>query len=320
LTCDNQIAVWFNRHEKVKKIKAEGPGAYLGHGGVPSVCCVYPGTQGKLAETLYEFALVWPFAGEWVHQFLYRKFGYLLVNPPQQCGGCNTSCSLQLDPASPENGQNVTITCTVTNTDGSPTKGAVPQGSVAFSVDGSAIGTENLPDTNPDGQNDETVSITWTATCTPQATHTIAATFTPSECDFASTSCSTSVTVTGCNTTACCPAGLPTTLHATISNVSGCSCLAGTYAMTYQGNGIWESSALSLCGTANSSLVMECNSAEEAFEFSIACANNSFSAFAASADCTGVNFTFNGIAVQTANPETQLCGFCNGTVNVTVTT
>jgi hypothetical protein len=319
LTCDNQIAVWFNKHEKVKKIKESGPGAYIGFGGVPSVCCLYPGTQGELAETLFEYAQVWPFAGEWVHRFLYKKFGYQLVVPPAQCGGCNTSCSLNLSPANPASGQVVTITCTVTNTDGSPTKGDAPQGTVAFYVDGSVIGTQTLPDNEPDTQNYESVSVSWTAACNPQATHTIEAVYAPSESDYAGTSCSTSVTVTGCGgvTTACCPNSLPSTLHATVSNVSGCSCLAGTYALTYQGNSTWQSSTMTLCGTANAFLSFLCNPSLEVFEFIVTCSNNTFSALAGSSNCSGVNFTFNNMTIQAPG---SLCGFCNGTINVTVTT
>jgi hypothetical protein len=192
LTCDNMIAVQFKHGEKVKKVLPHGPGAYLGHGGVPQVCCLYPGTQGELAVTLYELAQVWSYAGEWVHTFLYKKFGYQLVAPPAECGNC------------------------------------------------------------------------------------------------------------------CCAEGnLPNTLFATISNVSGCDCLAGTYQLTYQtGAGNWQSSSMTLCGTDNVIMALDC--LENQYVFAI---NGSY-VDAASVDCTTPSIVFNNLVMGS---------LCTGTVNVTVT-
>jgi hypothetical protein len=236
LTCDNMIAVQFKHGEKVKKVLPHGPGAYLGHGGVPHVCCLYPGTQGELAETLYELAQVWSYAGEWVHTFLYKKFGYQLVSPPAECGNCNTSCSIQLNPAAPNNGDAVTITVTVTNTDGG-SKGEAPEGTVTISVDGTAICTQALPEDEPDPKNWQSIRCNWTATCNPQANHTITATYTPAGTDWASTNGSTTVTVGNCGVqTSCCPGvGVATTLHATVSSTQ-CPGLAGTYTLTWNPN------------------------------------------------------------------------------------
>lgn len=318
LTCDNQIAVQFKYGQRVKKILPHGPGAYLGHGGVPQVCCLYPGTQGELAETLYELAQVWSYAGEWVHGFLYKKFGYQLVAAPALCGSCNTQCSIQLDPASPSDGQNVTITVTVTNTDGSATQGAAPQGTVTIRVDGSTIATLTLPNTNPDGQNYETVSTNWTATCTPGATHTVEASFTPTETDFAGTSCSATVTVTGCGIqTTCCPSSsLPETLHVTISNVSGCACLAGTYALTYgvyfngfQNVNGWGMAAQTLCGQTLSYLVLWCNNTTWSLTF-IGNTVENITGF--TVNCDTPSWTLTGYTV--------LFDFCaGGTINITIT-
>ena len=236
LTCDNMLAVQFRRGQHVKKVLPHGPGAYLGHGGVPHVTCLYPGTQGELAETLYELAQVWSYGGEWVHAFLYKKFGYQLVAPPEPCGGCQTSCSLQVDPLDPEEGQAVTITCTVTNTDGSPTKGDAPAGTVTFYMDGGVIGSCTLPnEPEPDSQNAASCSIGWTASCQPQDTHSIEAVYTPSEPDYAPTSCATSVTVSCGVPCSTCPPGvkLPKILHATISDAGGCPCVVGTYPIVY---------------------------------------------------------------------------------------
>lgn len=234
LTCDNKIAVEYRHGQHVKKISPYGPGAYLGTGGVPSVCCLYPGTQGDVAEELYDLAEVWSFAGEWVHAFLYKKFGYLLVAPPSECGNCNTTCSISVSPANPTSGQAVTITVTVTNTDGSPTKGEAPEGTVTIAVDGTVLCTQTLPPDEPDSRNYQTVSCSWTASCTPSYTHTISATYTPAESDFASSTCSTSVTVANCGQTSCCPAGLPDALHLTIAGSGGCG-IDGTYVLTWDG-------------------------------------------------------------------------------------
>ncbi len=311
LTCDNMLAVQFKHGQKVKKILDRGPGAYLGYGGAPSVCCLYPGTQGERAETLYELAHVWPFAGEWVHAFLYKKFGYVLVSPPRLCGGCNTSCSLSINPANPTNGQAVTIYCTVTNTDGSPTKGAVPQGSVAFSVDGTEMGSVSLPDSNPYEQNAETVNIGWTATCTPSPIHAISAVFTPADSEFTSTNCSMNVTVSGCGVpTSCCPNELPSTLHATISNVSGCSSLAGTYPLTWNASTErWEYGNKSLMYIG-----FYCNpNIDSPFWYiTIDCTGSPDAPLeASSADCNIINFAF-----YNYSPNTTCCA---GSVNIAVT-
>lgn len=306
LTCDNMLAVQFKHGQKVEKILDHGPGAYLGYGGVPAVCCLYPGTQGEWAETLYELAQVWPFAGEWVHAFLYKKFGYVLVSPPRVCGGCNTACSIAVNPAAPTNGQAATITCTVTNTDGSPTKGAVPQGTVAFSVDGTEIGSVSLPDSNPDGQNYETASIGWTAT---SGTHTLEAVYTPSTPDFASTNCTTTVTVGGV-TTSCCPNALPETLHATISNVSGCGNLAGTYPLTWNvSTQRWEYGNESL-----TYIGFYCNPSIDGpvWYVTIDCTGSPDAPMlASSVDCSTINFAFYNY------PPNTTC--CVGSVNITIT-
>lgn len=234
LTCDNKIAVEFRHGQHVKKILPYGPGAYLGTGGVPSVCCLYPGTQGDVAADLYDLAEVWTYIGEWVHAFLYKKFGYVFVSPPATCGGCNTTCAIALDPASPSDGQVVAITVTVTNNDGNPSYGAVPQRSVTIDVDGTQLCQQTLAAGS--AANQGVASCNWTANCTPSNSHTITATYTPSESDFASTDCSTTVAVSGCGGgTACCPDGLPTTLYLTIAGSGYCD-IDGTYPLTWNDN------------------------------------------------------------------------------------
>jgi hypothetical protein len=222
----------------------------------------------SFAKRQYELAQVWSYAGEWVHAFLYKKFGYQLVSPPVECGNCDTSCAITLNPTNPSNSQVVTITVTVTNMDGSASKGEAPDGTVVISVDGSTLATLTLPDNEPDSQNSASVSTNWTASCTPGAYHTISATYTPSETDFASTSCSAGVTVTGCGiTTSCCPSvSVPETLYATITNADNCN---GTYTLTYDGSiPGWSLSFPGGWGNCNPTgyLILKCTSSGWTFQ------------------------------------------------------
>jgi hypothetical protein len=311
LTCDNMLAVQFKRGQKVRKLLPHGPGAYLGVGGVPSMCCLYPGTQGDLAERLYELAKVWAYAGEWVHVFLYKKFGYRLVPAPAVCGGCNTSCSISANPATPTAGQSVTIACTITNTDGSPTRGDAPQGTVAFSIDGANLDTVSLPANEPDTQNYASASLGWTAT---SGTHTLEAIYTPSSSDYAAVNCSMTLTASGGSiVTSCCPNGLPTTLHATIANVSGCASLAGTYPLTWNGS-LWLYTAVS-----GLSIGLQCDANTSTWLCSLECPNNSGgqSAPASSASCNPVNIVFSNVAFSSS---ATCCSGGGGTINITVTT
>jgi hypothetical protein len=73
LTCDDRVAVWFKRR------------------GVPGVCCLYPNSNPRL----YDLAVVYFSAGKFVHQLLFRKMAYTIVQPPTlPCGGCSvlTDC------------------------------------------------------------------------------------------------------------------------------------------------------------------------------------------------------------------------------------
>ena len=78
LTCDDKLAVWFKR------------GVHHVHGaavgGVPGVCCLYPQSN----QSLYNLAVAWWSAGHFVHQFLYRVLGYVVMAPPK--APCGTDC------------------------------------------------------------------------------------------------------------------------------------------------------------------------------------------------------------------------------------
>jgi hypothetical protein len=309
LTCDNKLAVWFRRGQKVKKIAEHGPGAYVGHGGHPNVACLYPNTAGKVGVDYYNFAQVWPYAGEWVHRFLYKKFGYVFASAPSGCGNCNTQCSLSANPSSPAAGQAVTFTATVTNIDGSATSGACPEGTVTFSVDGTQIGTQTIATNYPPSTNVATVNQGWTAV---SGTHTVTATYNPQN-GFASTSCQMSITV-GVST-ACCPSNtVPNTLHLTITNVSNCSCMAGTYVLTYDStNTAWLSNTFSLCGQTNQ-FSLTCNGSD----------SNSWELQTVNQLCFVVNpnhWTSTSCSpFQLTKNSQSVSGCCSGTINITVTT
>jgi hypothetical protein len=95
LDCNDAIWVWFRHGQHIIARTHEHPGPEIGVGGVPSVCCLYPGTAGAYGRELYDLAQVWSYGGEFVHAFLYRKQGYTIVGPPVlPCLGCGvtTAC------------------------------------------------------------------------------------------------------------------------------------------------------------------------------------------------------------------------------------
>jgi hypothetical protein len=75
LTCDDKLAVWFKRGVHHRH--------HVATGGVPGVCCLYPGSNAAL----YYLAVAWWSAGHFVHRFLYRIMAYQIVAPPKApCG------------------------------------------------------------------------------------------------------------------------------------------------------------------------------------------------------------------------------------------
>jgi hypothetical protein len=219
LTCDNQLGVWFRHGQKIisrpKKGEETAPGQWIGVGGVPAFCCLYPRTQGERAENLYDLATVWSYGGEFVHRFLYKIEPYTPCQPPDlsAIGQCTTSCR-----CSATNVGNVfTITVVVTNSDGSATKGEQPQGSVLIEVDGVQICDVALPaEDEPDDTNQSTVTCTYT--CTDSDAHTVTATYTPAAGQgLLATECGTTIQCPSQGiTTACCPSNpIPTRLFFT---------------------------------------------------------------------------------------------------------
>lgn len=137
----------------------------------------------------------------------------------------------------------------------------------------------------------------------------------------------------------CCAAGLllPQILYVTVSSIgSGCACLAGTYQITYQGGltATWLSTPATICSTANSYWTLLCSSSLKTFQLTLTCpadpgacggigdAPSGYSAFANTTDCTIPIITFGPIVVLAdctfLNSE-FVCGFCNGSINATVT-
>jgi hypothetical protein len=238
LTCDNILAVQFNHGEKVHKVSDHGPGAYLGWGGVPGVCCLYPTTQGELAEQLYDLATVWSFAGEFVHRFLYKKLPYRIVSPPGTCGNCITSCGVSTSVA----GNTVTITVTVTNTDGSATLGEAPEGDVQILVDGVQVADLTLPEDEPDTTRSRAVSTSYI--CTDSNAHTVAANYSPAAgSGMIACSCGASFQCPACQTVGCCPNCINNTLRATSQDTGEQATL------TYNAStSRWEGSTTMNCG------------------------------------------------------------------------
>jgi len=132
----------------------------------------------------------------------------------------------------------------------------------------------------------------------------------------AAAGCGFSQTSIGAMAVACCPDNtLPLTLLATIADAGGCACLAGTYALGFVGNGTWESQTMTLCGTANAFLTLACNTTLQSFEFILTCSDNAFTGEPSTVDCATPMITFEGLAVDAPG---ELCGFCSGSINVTV--
>jgi hypothetical protein len=248
LTCDDTFWVYFKKHQRIilrppgyPKHKPYPPGPLLGVGGIPAVCCLYPGTAGAVGRWMYNTAIVWAYAGEFVHRFLYKKWAYQIVAPPAlPCVGCKTttSVSASLNPSC--SGQPVTFTATISDSDGA----AIPTGTVTFSSDKDGALCSNVA-----------VDATGKATCTLSSlsvnTHTITATFTGTG-GFQNSSGTVSQVVNTCQNQCGC-ATVPNTLTATFSGA-----LAGTITLTWQsGSSNWQGTG-ALCGGHNTLVTFNC--------------------------------------------------------------
>jgi hypothetical protein len=309
LTCDDQLAVWFKKGVKHYTVK----GKRHGYGGVPGICCLYPNTTRRF----FDLAIVFPPGpGEFVHRFLYKKMAYKPVQPPAfPCAGCATTVIVQSDNNPSTSGQNVTFTATVSDSDGTST----PTGTVDF-LDGSnpictAVALVN-------GQ----------ATCSTSGlsvgTHTITASYHPAA-GFQSASGSMTQTVNSSGVNACGCTGLPTTLHASVTNQSNCPNAGATIPLTYDaGTGKWTGAGAAGTGMATLNLTFYCNAG------GVSCADfrldDSWTGCVAGSStgrppdagcsCSPLSVVFSGIPTGSGS----LCG-CGGssapaTVRVTITT
>jgi hypothetical protein len=247
LDCNNAIWVWFKKGQKIYKRlgtrKHHGPGWLLGHGGIPHICCLYPGTAGAVGLSMFVMASAWPYAGEFVHAFLYRKWAYQVVSPPTlPCRGCNTTTTVTSSKNPSCSGDSVTLTATVTDNDGSN----VPTGTVTFS-------------SNKDGPlcSNVTLDATGKATCTLTTlstnTHTITATYTPTaNSGFNSSTGTLSQVVETCVSQ--CGCNVPTTLTITFSgNETGSGTLTWSAAQQQ-----WMGLIAISCGGGNTSVNLRC--------------------------------------------------------------
>ena len=242
LTCDDRLAVWFDR------------GVHHHHGiafaGVPGVCCLYPNSN----RHLYDLAVVWYSEGKFVHQFLYKKRGYQIVQPPPfPCAGCLTTCTLTSNNNPATVGASVSFTATIVNGDGT----ATPEGVVTFNVDGSDVCVGVVVSGSG---NTATATCSWA--CTGAGGHLVTATFssTAAQGFQASSNTLTQTCQAQGITTTCCPANpTPQVLHATVTGGGGCN---GSYEMDYDGSlGEWSTSATIGTCVANpgaGTLVLSC--------------------------------------------------------------
>jgi hypothetical protein len=310
LTCDNQLAVQFRHGQRIVSRSDAGPGRLLGEGGAPGVCCLYPGTKGERAETLYDLALVWAYAGEWVHAFLYKKYGYKIIAPPEPCGNCATTCSTRSSLNPSPVGEPVTFTATVENTDGDTAAGDAPEGSVDFLVNGVVVCSGVALTPGEDDDSGRTATATCTYTFGSAGVYTVRANFNPAVgSGFLATNCQITQTVTGGITTACCPGvGIPGELHITLSNGTGtCACLNGQ-SWQVAWNGVDWSNPYVLCGRGGS-WDLTCSGTPAKWRLtSTGC--DFITPAADASSCNPLSITWAGVAVL---------GCCHGNIDITVT-
>lgn len=117
----------------------------------------------------------------------------------------------------------------------------------------------------------------------------------------------------------CCPSGtlVPTTLHATITDISPggccCGCLAGTYTLTWTGIN-WEyANANGPCSGLGIELIFACLTAVADYSLVITCGPVGAQIPSNSGTCSPVTAQFNNFQ---PNPPPQSC--CSGKVDITI--
>ena len=119
----------------------------------------------------------------------------------------------------------------------------------------------------------------------------------------------------------CCPS-IPATLHATITNVSGCSCLDGMVVTLTYNNGNWSNGPAIQTSCPNNAvlnIVLSCvGPGCNSFLLVFQCAGTSYNfptSLNAGCTCSPFNLVF---TATNSNPNVLAC--CIGTVTVTITT
>jgi hypothetical protein len=271
-------------------------------------CCYYPATDVRY----FELALVWASKGKYVWEFLgripHRIQAYRLIPLPCPAAGCQTSTGVQSSANPSNSGQAVTFTATVTN----PSGGLVPTGTVEF-FDGN---TDLGPGTVLAGSGSSATS-TFTTSGLANGGHTITAVFTGSG-GWLTTQGSMTQTVGSSVTTTCCGNALPTTLYATLSNASGCTCANGsTIALTWDGTSKWTGTGATGCGhdiTLNLSCPSgsACTGFTLTYSFPDSCRSGGTALTKGACTCSPLSLPFTSIGMIG-------CG-CTGSIQATITT
>ena len=119
----------------------------------------------------------------------------------------------------------------------------------------------------------------------------------------------------GTVTVACCPGGLPQTLYATLTNVSGCACLDGVVVAVTWNGGSWSGMSGSVCSGHTAFVDVLCTE-EGTWVIGVECFLDGVEDGAG--EDTVMTFTCDPLSVTTA--EFSLSGCCTGSITVTVTT
>ncbi len=125
-------------------------------------------------------------------------------------------------------------------------------------------------------------------------------------CPCCSSSTSSSSSSSGISTICCPGVTLPTTLYATVS----VACGGGSYTLTYDGIGAWNTlGSLTICGK-NFNLTFTCYGPPNGFGFVGSCDVDTIGGFQTSLTCDPFSVTMTG---------TVSFGACAGPISVTVT-
>jgi len=110
----------------------------------------------------------------------------------------------------------------------------------------------------------------------------------------------------------CCPDALPTTLYATIVGTDDCTCLDGTYELTWNEGLSWVSETLPSGCTGDITVAITCDEGSELFDLTIVCNEVPLATGATEPNtmaCDPVDIQYLGLSFDTG-------GCCESTFNV----